>query len=67
MRLKWNSLISKRLKIVCVFGDTDKPIYYDGTLLGYDLEGKFIEIKDKHGKNVFIDIDTIKQVAIIED
>ena len=67
MKLDFNKLMTKRLKIVCVFGGgTEKPIYYDGTLLGYDIDGGFIKITDKHGKTIFLDVNTIKQVAIVE-
>lgn len=67
MKLDYNKMIAKRVKIVCVFGDTDKPIFYDGTLLSYDLDGNFIQIRDKHGKIIYIDSGTIKQVAVIEE
>ena len=66
MNIYFNKLLNKRLKIVCIFSKEDPSIYYDGTLISYDPDGNSIEILDKHNKRIFIDSDTIKQVAIIE-
>jgi len=67
MKMDFNKLLTKRVKIVCVFGKEDNSIYYDGIILSYDPEGDSIMIKDKHGKTIYLDSSTIKQVALVEE
>ena len=64
MILDYSKLADKKVKIVCIFGDIKNPIYYDGTIIDYDRDGKVLTIKDRFGKTVFLDTDSIKQVAL---
>lgn len=67
MKLDYSQFIGKRVKIVCIFGDIKKPIYYDGEILEYDADGCVVKIRDRFSKIVFLDADSIKQVVLEGD
>lgn len=67
MKLNYSELIGKKIKIVCIFGDVKRPIYYDGEILEYDEEGCMVKIRDRYGKIVFLDTDSVKQVVLLRN
>ena len=66
MNMNFSRYIGRLVSIVCVFGDSKKPIYYKGVIVDYDDTGKTLTIKDKFSKTVFLDATAINQV-VLED
>ena len=65
MMIDYNSIIGKHVKIICVFGNTDTPIYYDGTVMKHDPVAEYLIITDKFSRIVYLDTVAIKQVVIV--
>jgi hypothetical protein len=67
MNMNFSKLIGAHVKIVCIFGEIKSPIYYEGDILEYDEGGKVVTIKDRFGKTVFLDTESIRQVVVIKE
>lgn len=64
--MDYQKLIGKAINILCVFGDSKVPIYYDAVIIGIP-DDKHIIITDRFNTKIILDIDSIKQIKIIGD
>lgn len=65
MKINYKELISKRIKILCVFNEKMEPIFYDCELLEYNDETKVLKIKDKFNQIIYIPDDAVREVVVV--
>lgn len=64
--MDYQKLMGKTINILCMFGNSKVPIYYDAVVIDVP-DNKHIIIIDRFGTEIILDIDSIKQIKIIGD